>query len=183
MSGDIHWTELCNYLNMFLIKNNSTLDSENRTNIFLLNKIICMKDKPFDFHGAKFTIKVLTSETDGSYTVMDIIHPPNLGPALHMHPRGSEIFYVIEGNYQFILGEKSIVNKSGDVVLVSKGTPHRFIVGPEGGHALVISPPELEFYFFRVSKLLEKGEVSYETESNIGKQYGQVFLDNTKHWK
>jgi len=23
----------------------------------------------------------------------------------------------------------------------------------------------------------------YETESNIAKQYGQVFLDSTKHWK
>jgi hypothetical protein len=56
-------------------------------------------------------------------------------------------------------------------------------VGYKGGHAFVISPPELEFYFFRVSELLEKGEVSYETESKIGKQYGQVLLDNTEHWK
>ncbi|MGZ5551700.1 MAG: hypothetical protein ACXWE7_13025, partial [Nitrososphaeraceae archaeon] len=59
---------------------------------------------------------------------------------------------------------------------------HRFDVGYKGGHALVISPPELEFYFFKVSELLDKGEVSYKTESSIGKQYGQVFLDNTKHW-
>jgi hypothetical protein len=56
-------------------------------------------------------------------------------------------------------------------------------VGYKGGYALVISPPELEFYFFKVSELLDKGEVSFETESSIGKQYGQVFLDNTKHWK
>jgi hypothetical protein len=56
-------------------------------------------------------------------------------------------------------------------------------VGHKGGHALVISPPELEFYFFKVSELLNEGEVSYETESSIGKQYGQIFLDNTKHWK
>jgi quercetin dioxygenase-like cupin family protein len=141
-----------------------------------------VKDKPFNFHGAKFTIKVLTSETSGSYTVMDIIHPPNLGPALHMHPKGSETFYVIEGKYEFILDGKQVVGKSGDVILVPKAVPHRFIVGPKGGHAIVISPPDLEFYFFKVSELLFKGDVSYETESNIGKQYGQVFLDNTKHW-
>ena len=48
------------------------------------------------------------------------------------------------------------------------------------GHALVISPPELGFYF--LSELLDKGEVSYETESSIGKQYGQVFLDKIKLW-
>jgi hypothetical protein len=49
------------------------------------------KDKLFDFHGTKFTIQVLSSETDYKYTV-DIFHPPNLGPALHTPPKGSETF-------------------------------------------------------------------------------------------
>jgi quercetin dioxygenase-like cupin family protein len=142
-----------------------------------------VKNKPFDFHGAKFTIKVLTSETNGDYTVLDIVHPPNIGPALHMHPKGPETFYIVDGNYEFILDGKSISGKSGDVIFVPKGVPHRFIVGSQGGRAIVISPPELEFYFFKVSELLDKDEVSYEVESNIGEQYGQIFLDNTKHWK
>lgn len=142
-----------------------------------------MKDKPFDFHGAKFTIKVLTSETNGSFTILDVIHPPNLGPALHFHPKGSESFYIVAGAYEFALNGKKIMGKSGDLIFVPKGVPHRFIVGNNGGHAIVISPPELELYFFKVSELLDKGEVSYETESMIGKQYGQVLLDNTKHWK
>ena len=143
-----------------------------------------MKDKPFDFHGAKFTIKVLTSETNGSYTILDIIHPPNLGPALHKHPKGSETFYIVEGDYEFILDGKLVVGKPRDVIFVPKEVPHRFVVGEQGGHALVISPPELEFYFFKVTELLlEKGEISYETESSLGKQYGQGFLDSTKHWK
>ena len=142
-----------------------------------------MKDKPFDFHGAKFTIKVLTSETNGSFTVLDIDHPPNLGPALHMHPKGSETFYIVDGEYEFFLDDKAIMGRTGDVIFVPKGAPHRFVVGKQGGHALVISPPDLEFYFYKVSELLAKGEVSYQTESDIGKQYGQVFLDSTKHWK
>ena len=135
-----------------------------------------MKNKPFDFHGAKFTIKVLTSETNGSYTILDVIHPPNIGPAFHIHPKGSETFYIVEGDYKFILEGNSVTGKPGDIIFVPKGSPHRFDVGYKDGHALVISPPELEFYFFKVSELLDKGEVSYKTESSIGKQYGQVFL-------
>ena len=135
------------------------------------------------FNDTEFTIKVLTSETNGSYTILDVIHPPSLGPALHIHPKGSETFYIVEGEYEFILEGKSVKGKPGDVIFVPKKALHRFVVGYKGGHALVISPPELEFYFFKVSELLDKGEVSYETESSIGKQYGQVFLDNTKHWK
>ena len=141
-----------------------------------------MKNKPFDFHGAKFTIKVLSSETDYKYTVLDIFHPPNLGPALHTHPKGSETFYIVDGNYRFIVDGKLIENKPGDTVFVPKDTPHRFEVGAGGGHAIVISPPELEFYFFNVGEVLVKGQISYEEESTIGKKYGQVFLDNTKHW-
>ena len=81
------------------------------------------------------------------------------------------------------LDEKSVTGKCGDVIFVPKGAPHSFVVGDKGGHALVISPQGLEFYFFKVSELLDKGKVSYETESSIGKQYGQIFLENTKHWK
>lgn len=141
-----------------------------------------MKDKSFDFHGAKFTIKVLSSETDYKYTVLDIFHPPKLGPALHTHPKGSETFYIVDGNYRFIVDEKLIESKPGDTVFVPKDVPHRFELGAEGGHAIVISPPELEFYFFKVSELLVNGQISYEEESIIGKKYSQVFLDNTKHW-
>ena len=91
-----------------------------------------MKDKTFDFHGAKFTIKVLSSETDYRYTVLDIIHPPNLGPALHTHPRGSETFYIIDGDYLFILDGKSMEGTPGDTIFVPKGIPHRFDVGSKG---------------------------------------------------
>jgi len=49
------------------------------------------------FNDTKFTIKVLTSETNSSYTILDVIQPPNLGSALHIHPKGSETFYIVEG--------------------------------------------------------------------------------------
>lgn len=37
--------------------------------------------------------------------------------------------------------------------------------------------------YFKVSELLGKSEVSYKTESSIGEQYVQVFLDDIKHTK
>ena len=79
-----------------------------------------MKNKPFDFHGAKFTIKVLTSETNGSYTILNVIHPPNIGPAFHIHPKGSETFYIVEGDYKFILEGNSVTGKPGDIIFVSQ---------------------------------------------------------------
>lgn len=136
----------------------------------------------FDFHGTKMTIKVSTLEANGKYTIMHAIHPPNVGPALHLHPRGIESFYIIEGEYRFVLENKTLDAKTGDVVVVPKDTPHKFTVGTSGGKVLIISPPELENYFLQVSELLTKGNVAWETESDIARQYGQVFLENTNHW-
>ena len=141
-----------------------------------------MKNETFDFHGSKFTIKVLTSESNEKYTILDVIHPPNVGPALHMHPRGPETFYVVEGDYEFFLNDQSILANPGDVMCVPADSPHRFVAGKNGGHVIVSSPPNLEFYFWDVGQLLKKGAVSYEQESLIARKYGQIFLEDTKHW-
>ena len=141
-----------------------------------------MKNFPFDFHGSQFTIKVLSSESNDRYTVLDVIHAPNIGPAEHQHPAGPETFSVLDGDYEFFLNGESIKAKAGDVICVPTGASHRFVTGSNGGHVIVVSPPNLEFYFWEVSQLLAKGDVSFEQESEIGKKYGQIFLDGSKHW-
>lgn len=142
-----------------------------------------MKNQPFDFHGSQFTIKVLTSESNDRYTILDVLHKPNTGPAKHKHPAGPETFCIVEGRYQFFLEGKLIQAKDGDVVCIPTGASHRFVTGPNGGHVIVISPPNLEKYFLEVSKLLRKGKLTFEQESGIAKKYGQIFLDGSKHWE
>ncbi len=140
-------------------------------------------DRTFDFHGTIMTIKSSTSETGGIYTILYAVHPPNVGPALHLHPKGNECFYIIKGQYRFILANKIVDAISDDLVVVPKNTPHKFTVGTDGGEVLIISPPDLENYFSQVSELLQKSIVTWELESQIAQQYGQVFLENTNHWK
>ena len=142
-----------------------------------------MKNTTFDFHGTKFTIKVLTSETNGAYTIIHFVHPPNVGPALHMHPRGSESFHIIKGGYKFLIGNKTIDTTAGDTITVPKGTPHKFNAESNGGEFIVTSPPDLENYFYEVSQILTKGNVTWDVESTIAKKHGQVFLDSDNHWR
>lgn len=142
-----------------------------------------MKDKVYNFHGTKMTIKVLTLETDGAYNIIHFEHPPNVGPALHMHPRGLETFHIIRGEYTFLLGNENINAKSGDVIVVPRNTPHKFKSGSDGGEFLVISPPGLENYFYEVSQLLTSGSVSWDVELEIAKKHGQIFLESADHWE
>jgi len=59
------------------------------------------------------------------------------------------------------LDSKSIMAKAGDVIVVPTGDPHRFTTGEKGGHAFVISPPDLEFYFWEVGECYKLQEFVY----------------------
>lgn len=137
----------------------------------------------FDFHSTMMTIKSSTLETGGNYTVLYAVHPPNVGPSLHMRPRGNECFYITKGKYKFTLGNKLIDAVPSDVILVPKDISHKFTVDIDGGGTLIISLHDLENYFSKVSDLLHKGDVTWDVESSIAKRYGQVFLENANHWK
>jgi quercetin dioxygenase-like cupin family protein len=48
---------------------------------------------------------------------------PGEGVALHVHP-GVEMAYVVAGAVEFRLGDRRIVKRSGDSMLIPRGTPH-----------------------------------------------------------
>ena len=135
-----------------------------------------------NFRGTKMTIKVSKEDSDGLYTLIEMVHPPNIGPSLHIHPNAPEAYYVLEGEYTITSGEEIINAKKGDFVFIPKNTPHNYQTGPNGGKVLVISPAGLENYFRKVSDILQIGPITWKMEQEIASKYGQEFIDNLKHW-
>lgn len=128
------------------------------------------------------TVNLSGTDTMGAYSVIEMIHPPNVGPALHIHPRGPESFFIIEGSYTFVRGPETVNLVSGQAISIPAGTPHRYTVGPARGRAVVICPPDLEHYFRSVSDLLVRGALPLAEEFAIASRYGQDFLDTFSHW-
>ncbi|HEY0512220.1 MAG TPA: cupin domain-containing protein [Thermoanaerobaculia bacterium] len=141
-----------------------------------------MKDQPFPFYATQMTVRLTTPETGGGYALMEMRHPPGVGPALHVHPRSAESFYVLDGRYKFFRDEETVEASPGMAVTIPAGVPHRYVSGPDGGRILVMTPPGLEEYFWTVSKLLQKGPVSMDEEFAIAARLGQEFLDGHGHW-
>jgi quercetin dioxygenase-like cupin family protein len=110
-----------------------------------------------------------------------MVHPPKIGPALHIHPSAPEAYYVLKGDYIIRCG-KTYHSQTGDFVFIPKGIPHNYQSGPTGGKVLVISPAGLEKYFKEVANTLQIGEITWELEQEIARRYGQEFLDNLTHW-
>lgn len=146
-----------------------------------MEKELPMPD-PFIFRGTHMQVRVSTEAASGAYTLIEMQHPANIGPSLHIHPRGAETFFILEGEYHFTRDEQHITAQVGETVVIPQGIPHRYVSGAKGGRALVICPPDLENYFTTVSKLLQAGPLDIEQEFSIASKYGQDFLDRSSHW-
>ena len=135
-----------------------------------------------NFRGTKIFVKVSKNDSEGRYSLIEMIHPPNIGPALHIHPNASEAYYVLEGEYSIKCGRRTYHAKSGDFVFIPKGVPHNYQSGSKGGKVLVISPAGLEKYFKEIADALQAGQITWELEQEIALRYGQEFLESVKHW-
>lgn len=65
-------------------------------------------------------------ETNGKYSLIEIELYKSDGPPLHYHNAFSEKFEVIEGVLYLQVGKQKHILKSGEHLIVSPGTPHKF---------------------------------------------------------
>jgi quercetin dioxygenase-like cupin family protein len=133
------------------------------------------------FRGTRMHVKVSHAE-GAAYSLIEMAHPPNVGPASHTHPGGDEAFYVLEGEYTIRCGAEVFVGKAGSFVFVPRGAAHGYTVGPNGGRVLVVTPAGLERYFAEVAARLAKGPVAMDDEAEIAARYGQEFIERLRHW-
>ena len=100
-------------------------------------------------------LKVSPKDTDGRLAVfIQKGFTPNGGPPFHVHPNQNEMFYVVEGDYFFRVGNDEYFLKPGDTIFLPKGIPHAFIQLGETGKMLVQYEPAglMEDFFRRTSE-------------------------------
>jgi quercetin dioxygenase-like cupin family protein len=102
--------------------------------------------------GDYVTYKVRSGETDDAYFCFEVSTTPGFGPPLHTHAY-RELFYVLEGRYEFTLGRgdglEKIVGDPGTAVAVPPNVPHTFKNASEGQARLLFvhMPAALESFF------------------------------------
>ena len=99
-------------------------------------------------------IKVLVSaeESDGRYSVMELIVQPGGGATALHTDRWVETFHVIEGEAEWTVerdgGLMSWTAHAGETIVVPQGARHRFAGGGENPcRMLTIGPAEFEHFF------------------------------------
>ena len=75
--------------------------------------------------GHRITHKVSGADTDGAYSLLEVELDGD-GPPQHIHKTEDEAFYVLEGEINVLLGERTFKAKAGTFVRIPRGTVHTF---------------------------------------------------------
>lgn len=75
--------------------------------------------------GSVFCVDQSTSDTEGEFVSFELTIAPGLpSPPPHLHPRSSDVFEMISGELDIMIGEKWRTLRPGEEVSVPAGTPH-----------------------------------------------------------
>ncbi len=98
--------------------------------------------------GHNITHKLRGEDTNGVFSLLEVELYGD-GPPQHIHKTEDEAFYVLEGEINMLVGERTFRMKAGAFVNIPKGTVHAMcLVGQKPAKFLAIfSPPGLEKFF------------------------------------
>jgi quercetin dioxygenase-like cupin family protein len=76
--------------------------------------------------GDEYTMKATKARTAGSLAFVEAIVPPGSGPIAHSHANEDEAFYILDGQLEFLDGDRTFVAGVGDFVFIPRHRRHRF---------------------------------------------------------
>jgi quercetin dioxygenase-like cupin family protein len=125
--------------------------------------------------GGPLTFKATGAETGGRLTAFENVIAPGDGPPLHTHASEDEVFYVVEGDLRFKLGEEIRPTPTRSFVFIPRGTAHCFQnIGSDPARVLVLfNPSGMEGFFEPFSEL---EEVDLEAFARLGREVGMEII-------
>jgi quercetin dioxygenase-like cupin family protein len=104
--------------------------------------------------GELLEVRLTAEETGGAYGVIVDRGSPGFGPPPHVHSREDELFYVLDGEYEFDHDGELVRAAPGDLVHAPRGRRHSYRnAGERAGQLLTFSAPGgLEGLFLEIGE-------------------------------
>ncbi len=157
------------------------------------NKVLLRPDEGqvIQVFQERMTFKVMSADTNGLYTLFVNSAEPGGGSPPHIHHQEDEAFFILEGTYEFLLGEKTLELGPGSFLFAPRGIPHASKnVGTTRSRMLVIvSPAGLENCFAEMGQPVTdlsapptaSGPPDIEKLVAITQKYGVEMLPPPEH--
>src|SRR5215469_2182738 len=86
------------------------------------------------------------TDTGGAYCLVEVSLAPGMGVPRHTHTREDEVYFVLAGELEVTVGEKTFVLQPGDSLLAPRDIPHKLrnSGNAENRYLLLFSPSGFE---------------------------------------
>lgn len=130
------------------------------------------------------TIKADADQTGGGFTVVEFLDFEGSSVPLHINDRWDRGFYVLDGEYLFVIGDDAVAASSGTWVFVPRNTPHAWRCDSAEGRLLNVTVPGgFEEFYRQVGKsvtdrtqLPPRSEPEVEALSGTASRYGVTIV-------
>ena len=103
--------------------------------------------------NALMNFKALGAETGGQFWAVEGLADKHMAVPLHSHSHEDEIWYVVEGEITFTVGDKTWSAGPGSFAFVPRHTPHTFQIKSETARWFGLGTPAgLDEWFFETGQ-------------------------------
>lgn len=129
------------------------------------------------FGEVEVVIKASAETTGGAFSILEENEP--VDTPLHVHEHEDELFYVVEGEHVFQVGEMTFEAGPGELVFAPRGVPHsqRRAVPHTGRLLAMLSPGGLEGFFRELAEAERDGTLGPEAYAKVSEKYGITWLE------
>lgn len=129
------------------------------------------------FSDGEFVVLASAESTGGAFSIVEEIAP--LDTPLHVHEREDELFYVVEGEHEFRVGDEYFHAGPGAAVFAPRRVPHahRRLVPRTGRFLTMCSPAGFEGFFRELAAAQSDGTIGPSVYAEVSARYGITWLD------
>lgn len=126
--------------------------------------------------GSEIKVRISSDDTAGRFTVFEAEIPAHSGPPLHSHPHQDEWWYIVEGDFRFVVDGFEVRAKAGDTLFAPKGSRHTFqnLTAQPGRLVTTVVPGGIDTFFEEIQHAAPEGTAPNPAAlMPIFRKYGQ----------
>ena len=122
-------------------------------------------------------LRVPSEASGGAFSLFEEV-PPLQDTPLHVHRDEDELFYVLEGEHVFRVGDEEYPVGPGGLVFAPRGVPHsqRRVVPGEGRELVVTTPGGFEGFFRELAAAAAAGTLGPGAYAAASERFGITWL-------
>ncbi|GGZ16535.1 cupin domain-containing protein [Streptomyces poonensis] len=115
-------------------------------------------------------------DSDGAFTVVELLHERDFSTPLHVHRNEDEALYVLDGELAVVCGEERWETGPGGFVHLPRAVPHGLKVVSESARVMAFCVPSGFEHFARDVADIRPAEGSLAQVADIAGKYGIEIL-------